>query len=438
MDTLTNTSVKKEYFKYVSQSVLGLLGVSCYILADTFFISKAAGASGITVLNLALPVYGIIFAIGSMIGVGSATRYTILKAKEASEADSYFFNALVWDIICSVPFFLAGLFAPDKVLTMMGGDAEIVLLGSPYARTFLLCTPFFMLNHLVQAYVRNDNDPGRSMIATLSSSIFNIVFDYVFMFPMGMGMVGAALATGISPMVGVLVGCTHFFSKKNKIRLVLSLPSFKKIFFACQLGVSAFVTELSSAVITAVFNSLILSRAGNIGVAAYGVIANLALVAVAIFNGIVTGMQPLVSRYYGKNEKSVVNKLLKYGLWSSLIFACVINVFIWLYTDRIIGIFNSENSAELALYAHWGLRLYFAGYLFAGINIVATGFFSAVEESKAAFISSMMRGFVIISLTAIVLAWLFGMTGIWISFAVAEGITTIIVGIFFLTRKSKH
>lgn len=113
-------NIQKQFIKYVSQNICGMLGISCYIIVDTFFISQAAGTDGITVLNLVLPVYNLIFAIGSMIGVGSATRYTILKAQEDDSAKKYFANAILCILIISIPFVLSGIFSPDTVMHMMG------------------------------------------------------------------------------------------------------------------------------------------------------------------------------------------------------------------------------------------------------------------------------------------------------------------------------
>ena len=127
------------------------------------------------------------------------------------------------------------------------------------------------------------------MSATLFSSLFNIVFDYILMFPLGLSMEGAALATAFSPIIGIAICCIHFKSKKSTIRLKPVLPSFRRLLYCCQVGVSSFVGEISSGVITVVFNMLILSLAGNTGVAAYGVVANTSLVAVALFNGIAQG-----------------------------------------------------------------------------------------------------------------------------------------------------
>ena len=122
--------MKKLFVKYVSQNILGMVGMSLYILADTFFISKAVGSNGITALNLVLPVYNLIFAIGAMIGVGSAIRYVVEKNKGDTSSESYFFHALLWCIIISVIFILIGIFIPDKLVGLLGGDSTLFWIGA--------------------------------------------------------------------------------------------------------------------------------------------------------------------------------------------------------------------------------------------------------------------------------------------------------------------
>lgn len=420
-------SITKQFFKYVTQNIFGMLGISCYIIADTFFIAKAAGTNGITVLNLVLPIYGIIFAIGAMIGVGSATRFAILRAQGDNSCEYYFSNALSFVWLIAIPFILAGLMIPDKIIAVMGGDAEIVALGVPYTRIFLLFTPFFMMNYVISAFVRNDNAPSLAMAGTLSGSLFNIVFDYVFMFPMGLGLAGAALATAASPVISSLICSTHFMTKKNTIHLRMQIPSVKRLWQSCQLGVSAFVGEISSGVTTATFNFLILGLAGNVGVAAYGVVANFALVAVAIFNGISQGAQPLVSAYYGKGDKGAVQRILELGSVTALVLSVLIIAGVYGFTDELITLFNSENSAQLAEYAHTGMRLYFLGFLFAGFNIVGTGFLSAIEKAREAFFTSILRGFAGILAFSIAMAALFGLNGVWLAFPASELLTAVVM-----------
>ena len=274
--------MKKLFFKYVLQDVAGMIGVSVYILADTFFISLYSGADGLTMLNLVIPIYGLMYAFGSMVGIGSAIRYALKKASGDENTDFYFTHALSWDLILSIPFILLGIFAPQWVLHLMGADARITELGIQYLRIILIGSPFFMMNYAFTAFARNDNSTTIAMIGSLSGSAFNIVFDYIFMFPLNMGMAGAALATALSPIVTMSVCSIHYLGKKNTIGFRWRLPSPRHLFSCCKLGVSAFIGEIASAVTTTVFNILILAMAGNIGVAAYGVIANISIVALSI------------------------------------------------------------------------------------------------------------------------------------------------------------
>ena len=428
-------NLTKQFFKYVSQNIFGLLGTSCYILADTYFIAQAAGTDGVTLLNLCLPIYNLIFAFGSMIGLGAATRYAILRAQGDARAQRYFSNAIFSVCILAVPFMLVGIFRPDGLLRLMGGDADIVALGMNYARIFLMFTPFFMCNYVVASFVRNDGDPSLAMVATLSGSLFNVVFDYIFIFPMGLGLPGAALATAISPILSIAVCSAHFIKKSNTITFVRKAPSVRLLAQSCQLGISGFVGELSSGVTTTVFNFLLLRLAGNVAVAAYGVVANFALVATAIFNGVAQGAQPLVSQCYGKNEMAGARKLLLLGCGTALGLAALLYGVVFGYTDALTALFNSENSALMAEFAHSGMRIYFVGYFFAGYNIVAAGYLGAVNRPAEASITSLCRGMVAIVVCSLVLSALFGMNGVWAAFPVSEAITLALT-VFLLKRKA--
>lgn len=415
--------VGQRFAKYVSQNVLGMIGISLYILADTFFIAQAVGADGITALNLVLPVYNLIFAVGAMLGVGSAIRYAVAKSRGDGDVERYFFNALFWGTVFGIIFMIPGILAPDKVVALLGGDAGIVAVGAPYTRIFMLFSPCFIWNSVCNAFVRNDGAPGTAMAATLLSSLFNIVMDYVLMFPLGLGMTGAALATACSPVVGVLICSIHLRKRTCGVTLRPQKPSAGCLAYACQVGVSAFVGEISSGVITVAFNMMILRLAGNVGVAAYGVVANTSLVAVSIFNGVSQGSQPLLSEFYGNGDRENVRRVLCMGIVTALVLAVLIVSGVFLGADGIVAVFNSERDAQLAAYAGRGLRLYFTGFLFAGVNIVGTGVLSATEEARWAFVTSVLRGFVAILIAVFTLSALFGMDGVWMAFPAAEAVT---------------
>lgn len=427
----------RQYAKYVSLNIFAAVGISLYILADTFFISLAEGADGITALNLVLPVYSLIFAIGSMIGMGSATRFVILRARGDEKADRCFCNAIFFAMVISLAVMVVGAFCPDMVVSLLGGDERITEVGTGYTQIFMLFTPFFMLNYIFTAFVRNDGAPSIAMAGTLSSSISNIFLDYLFMFPLGMGMRGAALATGISPIISVIVCSSHFFTKKNTICFVPCRPSFRMIGDACALGVSAFVSEISSGVTTTVFNFVILGIAGNVGVAAYGVIANFAMVGTAVFNGIMQGSQPLISSFYGGGDNASAKKILHLAQGTALVLALLIIAAVMVFAPQFTALFNSEGSEEMAAYAETGIRIYFTGFLFAGLNIVGTGFLSATERAGAAFVSAVLRGVAAIAGFAFLLSALFGMTGVWLAFPASE-LLTAAVTMFSLIRWGKE
>ena len=423
---------RKNFSKYVSQNILGMIGFSCYVLADSYFISIAKGADGLTALNLVMPLYSIIFSIGEMIGVGSAIRYAISKIKKDADADDYFWNALIWCIMSSMIFVFAGIFFSADIMRVLGADEHIVAVGNNYTKIFMCFAPMFMCNYVTNAFVRNDGAPGIAMSATLFSSLFNIVFDYILMFPMNLGMEGAALATALSPIIGMGICSIHFFSKKSSVRLVVCKPSVRKLVAGCQLGISAFVGEMSSAVITLAFNFVILKLTGNVGVAAYGVVANIAIVTTAVFNGVAQGSQPLISSCFGRGDKDGCTQLKRMGYTTAFVLAAVMYSILFIFAEQFVAVFNSEGSEILRLYATEGVKLYFIGIFFAGINIVGGGAFSATEDAFKAAVVSVARGFVLILGAVFVMSALFGMTGVWLAYAVAEGITTFIMLVMVL------
>ena len=427
---------KKSLYQYIAPNILAMVGMSCYILADTFFIATSQGTNGITALNLALPIYGLIFAIGSMIGTGSAIRYILAKATGQQETKKYFSNALIWDAIVSVIFIAAGLFFPGQVMRVMGADAVIEAIGIPYIRIVLCFTPFFMMNYAFTAFVRNDNAPHIAMAATLLSSLFNIVFDYVFMFPLGMGMTGAALATAVSPIVSILICMVHYLSPKSSVSFHFMVPSVKMLISSCSLGVVAFVGEIASAVTTMVFNFVLLGLDGNTAVAAYGVIANTALVGTAIFNGVSQGLQPLASEAHARGEEHEKYQILVKSIVTGIALAIVLIAGVWFFAADITSAFNSEQSAQLAAYAIPGIRIYFIGFFAAGINIICAGFLSATDHAKESSIVAISRGIIAIIIFALVLPTFLGITGVWLAFPAAEAVT-LLLAIFMTKRISK-
>ncbi|MDD6380321.1 MAG: MATE family efflux transporter [Lachnospiraceae bacterium] len=417
--------MKKKIAKYVSLNVIGMVGLSVYILADTFFISWGFGADGLAVLNMTLPLYGLMYALGSMIGIGSSVIYSLRRAS-GKDVSWYFMQSICWTLIISIPFVLLGIFVPKQVLALMGADAALQKMGEGYARLCLMFAPAFMCNYTFTAFCRNDRAPGIAMAAQLSGSAFNIVFDYVFMFVCGLGFTGAALATICCPGLSMLICLIHFLGKKNTVGFSRHRLSFSYLKSAVPLGMSGFVGEISNGFTSLVFNYLCLGIAGNVAVAAYSVIANIALVVVAIFNGISQGLQPLISDSYGKGRKDDVSMVLRSGLIITAVAEALFVAAGFLATDPMIGIFNSQHNAELLAIAHSGLRQYFLGFVFAGINIFLLAYYSATARARIVVTGSLLRGMILIALYGFVLSRIFGLSGVFLSFAASE-LTTLIV-----------
>jgi len=253
-----------------------------------------------------------------------------------------------------------------------------------------------------------------------------------------MGVTGAALATAFAPLVSIVVCSTHFFSDDNEIRFIWHWPKGKLLLQSASLGMSGMISELSSAVTTMVFNFLILSLTGNVGVAAYGVIANYALIAVAVFNGIAQGGQPLVSEAYGKSDRSRLKLYLRLSVGTAIIVAIVFILIVSSATTSLVSLFNSENNGNLLALASTGLKLYFCGYLVAGVNMILMAYFSATDQPKIAFVSSLLRGVIAIIICALFMSKYWGMNGLWLSFVVAESITLVLVIIIKWIEKRKR
>lgn len=426
----------QEFGKYVSQSVLSQLGVSCYILADTYFISKGVGADGLTALNLAIPVFSVMNGCGFMLGIGSGTKYGIMKGTgNEKRGDVLFTSSLCVVTVLAVIFMLIGLLAADPITVLVGANAEVYDMTRTYLQVILLFSPMFMINNLLGAMIRNDGNTSLAMTAMLSGCLFNIVFDYIFVFPMGLGLFGAVLATAVAPIISILILLQHFVKKKNQFRLIRVRPDVRLVALAAGLGVPSLVTEVSSGLVIAVFNLLILGLAGNVGVAAYGVVANISIVVIAIYNGIAQGVQPLLSREYGRSQEKNVHRFLGWAMMLTVILAMVIYVGIYWNADVIAMIFNSGRDMDLQRIAVEGLKIYFTACPFVGANILLAIYFAATDQAAPAQMISLLRGLIVIIPLAFIMANVAGLTGVWMTFPLTELVVCVVA--YGLYKKMK-
>lgn len=420
----------RRFFRYTSQNILAMIGISFYVLADAIFIAKYAGPDGLVALNLALPLFGIIEGLGAMVGTGFATVYAIDKAS-GHDSRPHFLQAIFWCLVFGLPISIIGLTGYEKVITLLGAQGHLVQMGGSYARILMSMAPMFMFNFVMNAFARNDNAPSIAMVATLTGSIMNVILDYIFMFVLDWGFASAALATVLSPTISVCILCFHYFGKRNHVPMRFSVPDFRLFAKSCALGLSSFMSHISSGITVFVFNTLILGLSGSIGVAAYSIIANIAYIPAAIYGGIADGAQPLLSECHGKDDPDGVRHILKLGMCMIGVLAFVIVLCCHVFVDPMVRIFNDENSLELATMARESVRLYSLGFVVSGLGMMFISFFSATDRPVPEILGSLSRGCVAIVLCAVLMARLFGMTGIWLSFPAAEAITVLLlVGLF--------
>lgn len=427
----------KLFFKYISLNMLGMLGISFYILADTLFIAQALGSTGIAALNLSIPAFGIIHGFGLMLGIGGATRYRILLSQDkVSQAKRVYSQTFLFAVIMGIIFMLIGIFGASPMARALGADAETFEMTAVYLRTILTFAPFFVVNNMLLSFVRNDGDPSLAMYGMVIGSVLNVVLDYIFIFPMQMGMFGAALATSVSPIVSLVILSIHFYRPTNQLKLTFQKIEGWLIRDITYLGASTFINELSASIVMFSFNRIIFNLEGNNGLAAYGIIANISFVIMSVFAGIAQGAQPLLSESYGQKDLKQMKQVLTLSVLTSLLVSLSVYIGTVLFSDQIISIFNSEQSTHIASMAAYGLLIYFAGFIFAGMNTILTSYFGATDQPNRALVFSLLRGGLLIIPLALILSYFFGMNGVWSSYVVTEAL--ILVVIAFIINPNKR
>lgn len=424
---MTNQAYKKKFAKYSSLSVLGTLGVSCYILADTFFISKGLGTNGLAALNITIPVYNFIHGTGLMLGMGGATKFTLYKSGgKTKQADIIFTNTIYLALLLGMLFAAIGLFLSKPLALLLGADGYIFAMTAIYLKWLLLFAPAFILNDIFLCFVRNDDAPSLSAAAMLMGSFANIILDYIFIFPMQMGIFGAVFATGLSPVISLIVMASHWVRGKNKIHLIKTKLYGNIVWQDISLGFPSFIAQIASGTAIIIFNMLILDLEGNVGIAAYSVTANISLVVIAVYTGISQGVQPLISEACGSGDKKGISLGFQYSMTTMTVLSCIIYLIIYVFAAPITRLFNSENNLQMQEISIAGLKLYFSSVLFIGFNTIIAVFFTSMEKALPAQLLSLLRGLFLLIPLAFLFSRLWGMTGIWLTCPITEGIVAVL------------
>ena len=421
--------VGKSFVKFVSLNIFSMLAMSFYILADTIFVANIPeiGAECLTALQLVLPFFSLLNGFGVLLGVGGATLYSVSKgAGDDERANRIFTQVMIIGAGFGALFTILGLAIPRQIVTMLGARGDIVDLAVTYLTALSICNLPFLVNHIMLAFVRNDNAPRLAMTAVVCSSVFNIVLDWILIFPCGLGIFGASFATGLSSVVSLMVMSLHFIRKKNNFKFMRPSFHWKDIKFTAAAGFPSMIAELSNGIVILVFNMLILSiggDSGEIAINAYSITANLALVAMFTFNGISQGTQPLFSINYGAGKTENTMKILLYGCLTALGMATMYYLSFFFGRDLLITLFNNEGSEEMASIAREAIALYNIAYFAAAVNIVITALLASSGKPAFSFMISILRGLILPVGLAFLMSSQLGLKGVWLTMPIAEFIT---------------
>lgn len=419
---LTEDPVQKLFFKYLAPSISATLVTSIYILADTVMIGRGVGAIGIAALNLLLPLFSLYFGTGLLFGVGGGVLLSISKGRgDERGAREYFTMALFCSAVMSV-FYVAGshIFF-DPLTRLLGRNDSMSIYVEEYGRILVSGAPVFLFSSFLQAFVRNDKAPKLSMAAVVTGGISNVILDYIFIFPFGMGMAGGALASVIGSGLTVLILLSHFFSPANTLKTVrtLKLRKCREIFVN---GVPSFLIELSNGIVVFLFNRQLLAYAGDLGVVVYGIISNSTLIVSSIGNGISQAAQPIMATNFGAGRRERVmstRKLAELTAAAAGILFLAIGVCAPLLVIEVF-VRPTEEIIHMAVPA---VRIYFISYLAVGLNILYSTYFQSTMKSGFAMVICLLRGIILNGILVFILPLVWGVTGIWMTIVAAEFMT---------------
>ncbi len=413
----------KLFFSYLIPSVSATLVTSIYILADTMMIGKGVGAVGIAALNLMLPVFSVYIGTGILFGVGGSVLFSVSKGRgEDRKAQEYFTASVILAALTSVFYMWLFTMFFDPITLVLGRNPGTEEYVREYGR-FLKMTPaVFLFSSFLQAFVRNDSEPGRAMAGVIVGGVTNVFLDYLFIFRFQWGMGGAAFATVLGYGLTTSILCTHFLSGRNTLALVKVQSLWHKCREVVCHGFSSFLLEESSGIILVIFNRQLLHYVGELGVVVYGIISNSVLVVSSINNGISQAAQPILAVNYGAGQKKRVALAMRYASEVAVaggIFFTIVGI---LFPGQITGFFV-EAGPEIMDMAVKAVRIYFLSFLPLGLNMLCTTYLQCVMLPNQAMIICLLRGFVFSGILVLILPVIWGVTGIWAVMPVTEVLT---------------
>lgn len=425
-DELTTKSVNKVYLKYLIPTLLGMLSNSIYCIVDIYFVSAGSGSQGLAAMNICMPVFTILSCVGLLFGVGGATIMSISQGSgDLKTRNKAFSLSVMMMIFVGVLFSVFGLLFRKEFAYLLGSDNVLLPLVLEYLTPVIFSALPFVLMYSLSVLLRADNNPKLAMIALIVGNISNIILDYVFVSVFHMGIFGASVATSIAPVLSLIVASFHFILKKNTVHFKLKSFDIKVIGRIFSVGLGSGIMELSAGAIIFMFNSAILRLGGDVYLAAYAVITNIAYVFKGLLNGFAQAAQPLISTNFGSVIIKRCTRSLRVCIIYSSIFCLICYGVITIFPGFIVSFF-SNGDANMEAIASKGMIMYFSSLLFTGINTMLMYFFQSIEQGRKSLLLAICKGFLFVTLGLWILTTVMGVEGVWYAVLFGEVLTLLL------------
>jgi len=429
----------KKLFKFTLPSIVMMVFTSIYGVVDGFFVSNYVGKNSFVAINLIMPFLVILGTLGFVFGAGG----TALIGKTLGEGDNIkankLFSLFVYvTIILGSIIALVGILNLRTIASLLGAKGEVLDLGVIYGTIILIALPLFMLQIEFQTFFVVAEKPNLGLVSTLISGIANMVLDALLVAVFQLGIVGAALATAIAQALGGIIPIVYF-SCKNSSLLKLTKTSFdgRALLKASTNGASELMSNISMSVIGMLYNFQLLKYAGENGVAAYGVLMYVNFVFISLFIGYSVGSAPIISYNFGSQNNAEMKNIFKKSLTVISIMSVVMFVSGFLLAKPLSIIYVGYDESLLALTIR-AFSFFSFSFLFAGIAIFGSSFFTALNNGIVSAVISFLRTLIFQILAVMLLPLVFGVDGIWFSVVVAEFMAVVVTVIFMIIKRKKY
>ncbi len=434
MNIFSKSMSYKEYIKYLIPSIMTMIFLSFYTTIDGYFVSKYAGSNALAGINIVIPVTCIVFGTAVMLATGcSAIIGEYLGKKEEKKANEVFTMTSVFLLILAILFTVTGILFLKPVAVLLGTSERLMPHVLPYLFVVLTGTVPMAFKLFFEYLVRTDGHPHMGLIMSSTGLILNVILDYVFVGIFDLETYGAALGTVVSISASALIGLVYFLKygilKFCRFRFNLGI-----LWKSCTNGSSEMLTELSTGITTLLFNLIIIKSFGEDGVAAVTIIMYIYYFFIAFYMGIAVATAPVVSFNLGAGNKGKIMETLRYSFVTILITAILILTTLFFFGNNIISLFVQSGPVyDLTTKA----LIYFSPvFMFIGINVFLSGYFTALGDGLTSAIISSLRSLIFVILFIIILPMIIGVNGIWLTMAFSE-FFTIIISLLLFNRKGK-